>query len=383
MISMVGGEHFKTIRDAFSNDMQIHNLKRSYARDMLGIGDKLSVIDIVYEDGDTTYKQLLSFEEIISIYLDNNEDVAKRMTIDRFFVFLYNKNILQYPIVRKAENYYRPENWRAFIDETEVVSFLRNRYEQNDNVALKSYGFNAMLGIVSSTKWQKLSDIKDEDLLSIEKFVQEYTQINKKKQSYITTVLSDLRLSLIILANNDKALLESQMRTYYRLISLMTAFAKVGIDAMVDEITGYQEDRRKDELEKILRLYISEEFLEWTKMFPEEFYEQIFRLKKWGSFQKAGQKMPQVVGLYTNDIVYERLPDKVLVELKKKVKKSENGNNLVKLHQGLSKDYGVLHLERHLIAVIALMKASTCWEHFLEMLDKTYKRFGQSVMRLY
>ena len=43
------------------------------------------------------------------------------------------------------------------------------------------------------------------------------------------------------------------MRTYYRLISLMTAFAKVGIDAMVDEITGYQEDRRKDELEKILR----------------------------------------------------------------------------------------------------------------------------------
>ena len=186
-----------------------------------------------------------------------------------------------------------------------------------------------------------------------------------------------------IAANNDKALSESLMRTYYRLILLMTAFAKTGIDAMVDSITGYKEDKRKEELLKILKIYISEEFLEWTKIFPEEFYEQIFRLKKWGSFQKAGQKMPQVVGFYTNDIVYERLPDKVLVELKKKVRKSENGNNLVKLHQGLSKDYGVLHLERHLIAVIALMKASTCWEHFLEMLDKTYKRFGQSVMRLY
>ncbi len=186
-----------------------------------------------------------------------------------------------------------------------------------------------------------------------------------------------------ILANNDKALLESQMRIYYRLISLMTAFAKAGIDAMVDEITGYQEDRKKDELQRILKLYLCEEFLQWTKMFPEEFYEQIFRLKGWGSFQKAGQKMPQVVGQYTNDIVYERLPDKVLSELKKKVKKSENGNNLVKLHQGLSKDYGVSHLERHLIAVIALMKASICWEHFLEMLDKTYRRCGQSVMRLY
>ena len=106
-----------------------------------------------------------------------------------------------------------------------------------------------------------------------------------------------------ILANNDKALLESQMRIYYRLISLMTAFAKTGIDAMVDSITGYQEDKRKEELLKILKMYISEEFLEWTKMFPEEFYEQIFRLKGWGSFLKAGQKMPQVVGQSTNDIV--------------------------------------------------------------------------------
>ena len=186
-----------------------------------------------------------------------------------------------------------------------------------------------------------------------------------------------------IAANNDKALSESLMRTYYRLILLMTAFAKTGIDAMVDSITGYKEDKRKEELLKILKIYISEEFLEWTKIFPEEFYEQIFRLKEWGSFQKAGQKMPPVVGQYTNDIVYERLPDKVLFELKKKVKKSENGNNLVKLHQGLSKDYGVLHLERHLIAVIALMKASSCWEHFLEMLDKSYKRLGQSLIRFY
>ena len=40
------------------------------------------------------------------------------------------------------------------------------------------------------------------------------------------------------------------MRIYYRLISLMTAFAKTGIDAMVDSITGYQEDKRKEELLK-------------------------------------------------------------------------------------------------------------------------------------
>lgn len=134
VISMIDGEHFKTIKDAFVNDMQLHNLKRSYARNMLGIGDKLSVINIIHEDGNTTYEQLLSLEDIISIYLDSDEEISKRMTIDRFLVFLYNKNILLYPIVRKVENYYRPENWSIFIDETEVVGFLKNRYEQNDNM---------------------------------------------------------------------------------------------------------------------------------------------------------------------------------------------------------------------------------------------------------
>ena len=184
VISMVDGEHFKTIKDAFVNDMQLHNLKRSYARNMLGIGDNLSVINIIHEDGNTSYEQLMSLEDVITIYLDSNEEIAKRMTIDRFLVFLYNKNILLYPIVRKVESYLRPENWRVFIDETEVVGFLRNRYEQNDNIALKSYGFNAMLGIVSSTKWKKLIDVRDEDLLCIEEFIQGHTQINKKRQSY-------------------------------------------------------------------------------------------------------------------------------------------------------------------------------------------------------
>lgn len=186
-----------------------------------------------------------------------------------------------------------------------------------------------------------------------------------------------------IFANNNKAISESQMRIYYRLISLMTAFAKAGIDFMVDEITGYHEERKNDEIQKILSLYLCEEFLEWSKIFPNEFYEQIFRLKRWGSFKKAGQRMPRVVGQYTNDIVYERLPDKILEALKNKVVKSENGNNLKKLHQGLSKDYGIVHLEKHLIAVITLMKSSHCWEHFLELLDRVYIKRGQTVMRLY
>lgn len=183
-----------------------------------------------------------------------------------------------------------------------------------------------------------------------------------------------------ILANNEITLSEAQLRIYYRLISLMTAFAKVGIDSVIDEVTGYQEDRKENELQNLLSKYIAEEFLPWSKKFPDEFYEQLFKLRGWGEFKKAGQQMPSKVGYYTNDIVYERLPYKVLEELKKKVKKSPNGYNLKKLHQGLSKDYGIAHLEKHIIAVVALMKSSDTWEQFLYMLDKSYKRTGQSKM---
>jgi len=186
-----------------------------------------------------------------------------------------------------------------------------------------------------------------------------------------------------MLASRDGVLSEAGTRTAHKLLAIMTAFAKVGIDSFVDEITGYQKERQDDELQRLLSKYISVEFLEWSKMFPDEFYEQLFRLRGWKGFGEFGRKMPGVVGYFTNDIVYERLPRGVLEALKKKTPKSEAGNNLVRYHQSLSEEYGVKHLEKHLIAVIALMKSSDSWDQFLYMLDRNYVKYGQSVMRFF
>lgn len=185
------------------------------------------------------------------------------------------------------------------------------------------------------------------------------------------------------LANRDGVLTEAGVRTAHLVLGLMAAFAKVGIDSLIDEITGYQKERRDDEMQRILSKYISEEFLEWSKMFPDEFYEQMFRLKGWNGLHETGRKMPGVVGYYTNEIVYKRLPKGVLEALKKKTPRSLAGNRLIRYHQGLSEDYGVKHLEKHLIAVIALMKSTDSWDHFLYMLDRNYKKYGQSVMRFF
>lgn len=184
-----------------------------------------------------------------------------------------------------------------------------------------------------------------------------------------------------IMAKNDKNIPATKVETADRLLWIMTAFAKVGIDSIVDEITGYQEERQNDELQRLLGKYISEEFLEWTKTFPDEFYEQLFRLRGWSKFGEMGRKMPGVVGYWTNDVVYARLPHGVLEELKAKTPKSEAGNKLMRYHQSLSEDHGVKHLEKHLVAVIALMKSSDDWNQFLYFLDRSYQRRGQQIMR--
>jgi len=184
-------------------------------------------------------------------------------------------------------------------------------------------------------------------------------------------------------ADNNNILNYNQSITARRLLGIMTAFAKIGIASVIDEITGYQEERESNEMQKLLSKYISSELLPWTKVFNDEFYIQLFRLKKWGKFQKSGQKMPQVVGYLTNDIIYERLPEKVLESLKNNTPKSEAGNNSAKLHQSLSKDIGLEHLKQHLLAVIVLMKSSEEYDHFLYLLDKVYQKKGQGRIRYF
>ena len=55
----------------------------------------------------------------------------------------------------------------------------------------------------------------------------------------------------------------------------------VGIVALVDEATGFQEVRKRDALHKILEAYIAPELMPWTRRFPPSFYKEMFRLHGW------------------------------------------------------------------------------------------------------
>ena len=88
--------------------------------------------------------------------------------------------------------------------------------------------------------------------------------------------------------------------------ALVRGLAHVGIIALVDEATGYQADRARDALAKILERFIAKELRPWVKTFPAEFYEHLFRLRGW-QWKGMTVNRPQVVAHYTKDLVYARL----------------------------------------------------------------------------
>ena len=59
---------------------------------------------------------------------------------------------------------------------------------------------------------------------------------------------------------------------------LQSAFAKVGIVALIDEATGFQQDRRHDALRMLLGKYIAEGLQKWIHTFPDSFFAEPDRL---------------------------------------------------------------------------------------------------------
>lgn len=163
---------------------------------------------------------------------------------------------------------------------------------------------------------------------------------------------------------------------------LMRGLADVGIVALVDEATGYQADRARDALSKILEQFIAKELRPWVHTFPKEFYEHLFRLKGL-SFPVDKVKKPQYFGHLTNNIIYARLAPSVLEELKKATPKDAKGRLKQQLHRRLTEDIGHPRLREHLSAVITLMKISNDYAQFLSLLDKTHPKYGDQLSLLY
>lgn len=174
-------------------------------------------------------------------------------------------------------------------------------------------------------------------------------------------------------ANDDGALRSSQANTVKKADILVRGLAEVGVIALIDEATGYQRDREKNALAKILEDFVAKELRPWVTTFPADYYEGMFKI--YGlEYPPAGNKSwrPSFIGTVTNNVVYSRLAPELLPELKKAATKAQKK---AKLHQWLSEDIGHPRLREHLASIVTLLKISKTPEQFYELVDTVHPKF--------
>ncbi len=171
-----------------------------------------------------------------------------------------------------------------------------------------------------------------------------------------------------------------QKHIFERAYVLAKALMNVAIVALVDEATGYQYVRDRRALEELLDRYLRKEFAVWAKRFPDEFYQQIFRLRGW---EWKGMKVnrPQIVGHYTNDLVWDRIAPGLRKELQVRNPKDEKGNRAAKNHQWLTEDIGDPALAQHLYALIGFQRVCPDggWKQFYSMVQRAFPKKGDTL----
>jgi hypothetical protein len=199
---------------------------------------------------------------------------------------------------------------------------------------------------------------------------------NIPSDGYEATALQEVCES--ILSARDKGLLTTEQDRRYAIHAdmLTRGFARVGIIALVDEATGYQRDRAKDSLAKILEAFVAKELQPYIKTFPVDYYEQLFKLYDL-PYPPEGNKSwrPSFFGHITNEVVYNRLAPDLLPALKKAATKAEKK---AKLHQWLTNDIGHPKLREHLSSIVSILKLSRSPKDFINNVNIVHPRYGDN-----
>ncbi len=183
-------------------------------------------------------------------------------------------------------------------------------------------------------------------------------------------------------AKKDNKLKRFQEKIANQCEILLRGLSKVGIIALVDEATGYQEIRPKDALQEYLRLIVRQDLAAWAKKFPDEFYENIYKLNGW-PWPGMKKNRYSIVAQFTRDLVYERLAPGLLEELEKKAPRDEKGNRPAKLHQWLTEDIGDPMLAQHIYSLIMFQRLALSngfgMKRFVKMVDRVHPKKGSTL----
>ena len=183
-------------------------------------------------------------------------------------------------------------------------------------------------------------------------------------------------------AREAGALQDQQLVKAQKAEILTRALAETGIVALVDEATGYQHVRPQNALQSYLELVIRRELAAWAKKFPDEFYENIYKLKGW-IWPGMSKNRYSVVAHYTTDLIYERLGPGILDGLIERTPKNDKGYRPNKLHQWLTEDIGDPMLAQHMHSILMFQRLAIAnrfgWKRFVHMVDQVLPKRGATL----
>lgn len=209
----------------------------------------------------------------------------------------------------------------------------------------------------------------------------EYMDGDQLIRGYDASVLIEV-CNVWLRAREAKALQTQQLAKAQKAEILVRGLAETGIVALVDEATGYERARPQNALQQYLERIIRKELAAWVKKFPDEFYENIYKLKGW-KWPGMGKNRYSVVGHYTNNLVFDRMAPGLLNELRVKTPKNEKGHRPDRMHQWLTEDVGNPMLAQHLHSLMMFQRLAIAnghgWQRFIHMVDQVLPRRGDTL----
>lgn len=165
-------------------------------------------------------------------------------------------------------------------------------------------------------------------------------------------------------------LTERQVQMAMKASIFLSACAKVGLEALIDEATGYQYERAEDALQVKLRAFIADELRAWEKTFPDELWAEFGRLTGWKGNLRS---RPKWWGKLVIELIYDTLDPDVAEYLKNN--KPAPG---VRWHRQLTDNIGVRTLVSRCYEVIGMAKEC---RDMRELRDKVARHYGREVVQ--
>ena len=194
----------------------------------------------------------------------------------------------------------------------------------------------------------------------------EYLDGTVRKAGYAAALLPEM-CEVYLNADMEGVLKGSQQKMVVQAKLLLIAFAKVGIDALIDEATGYQKVRNNDALRLLLSRYIAEGLQKWMKTFPDDFFAQLDRLYK--NEPTTSRNRPIYYAKFINSYIYDPLENGYVKQELNKLNIRKDGSRKARFHQWLSNS-GHNILLRKIYKVLAVMELASNICTFKQMIRK-------------